>query len=122
MLGRADHEPVGDLIEDPWKTLPCRAEGEGCVVEFEDLDFPSSGRGAAYYVRAIQEPTPAVNGGNLRCERDATGACVSPSPCHGDDGKTDYEDDCTEPIEERAWSSPIWVDPLPPPGGHAAAG
>jgi len=115
-------EPVGDLIEDPWRTLPCRAAGEGCVAEFEDPDFPSSGRGAAYYVRAIQEPTPAINGGNLRCEADASGSCVSLNPCHGDDANTDYEDDCTEAIEERAWSSPIWVDPLPPADDRSTAG
>jgi hypothetical protein len=116
-----DAEPIAELIEDPWLTLPCPADGSGCVVEFEDPDFPLSGRGAAYYVRAVQEPTPAVNGANLRCERDEAGECITLRPCHGDDAKTAYQDDCTEMTEERAWSSPIWVDPVPAPSALATA-
>ena len=108
-------ELIPDLIEDPWLSLPCPAEGSGCVAEFEDPDFASNARETLYYVRAIQEATPAVNGQNLRCQMNAAGVCVDLKPCHGDDAKTDYEDDCTAPIEERAWSSPIWVDPLARP-------
>jgi hypothetical protein len=33
---RAADEPVADLIEDPWKTIPCPEGPELCVVEFED--------------------------------------------------------------------------------------
>ena len=27
-------EPVGDLIEDPWRTLPCVHDPAGCTVDF----------------------------------------------------------------------------------------
>ena len=59
-------------------------------------------------MRAIEEPSPAVNGGGLRCERDAKGTCVKPHPCYGD-YRTPASDDCLAPVEERALSSPIFV-------------
>ncbi|MDG2308579.1 MAG: DUF3604 domain-containing protein [Candidatus Binatia bacterium] len=105
-----DDEPVGGLIEDPWQTLPCDGGAAGCVAEFDDQEFVATGRDTIYYVRAIQEPSPAVNGKNLRCSYDGDGNCIALDPCHGEDAKTDYEDDCLSDIEERAWSSPIWVD------------
>ena len=117
-----DDETIADLIDDPWRTLICPLAEEGCVVEFDDPEYVPSGRSAAYYVRAVQEPTPAINGHNLRCEYDAAGNCVDLDPCHGDDALTDYEDDCLESIEERAWSSPIWIDPLPERGDPRPAG
>ena len=59
-------------------------------------------------MRAIQEPSPAVNGAPLRCERDAEGRCIGASLCgEREDG---LPDDCLAPVEERAWSSPIFVD------------
>jgi hypothetical protein len=58
-------EPVGGLIEDPWLTLECPPNEAGCAVRFKDPDFLKTGRDALYYVRAIQEPSPAVNGGQL---------------------------------------------------------
>jgi len=106
-------EPIGPLIEDPWKTLPCSGDRAGCVVEFDDPDFAASGRDAVYYVRAIEEPSLAVNAANLRCEYDSDGNCTKVNPCFGD-FRTDYDDDCLAETEERAWSSPIFVD-------HAAA-
>jgi hypothetical protein len=102
-------EPVGTLIEDPWRRFECPRDPAGCVVEFDDPDFTVNGRDVAYYVRAIQEPTRAVNAGGLRCEYDATGACVKVHPCFGD-YRTSYEDDCLSENEERAWSSPIYVN------------
>ncbi|MFW6067142.1 MAG: DUF3604 domain-containing protein [Myxococcota bacterium] len=102
-------EPIETLVQDPWRTLPCPKRGP-CEVTFEDPDLPASGRLTAYYVRAIQEPTPAVNGGQLRCERNARGECLRVRPCYGD-YRTDPDDDCLEQVEERAWSSPIWVTP-----------
>jgi hypothetical protein len=102
-------EPVAGLIEDPWRRFECPRDPSGCAVEFEDPDFSVSGRDAAYYVRAIQEPSPAVNAGGLRCEHDATGACVNVHPCYGD-YRTPFDDDCLSDNEERAWSSPIYVN------------
>jgi len=97
-----EDEPIADLIEDPWRTIPCPEGPELCVVEFEDPSYAELGRDLLYYVRAIQEPTPTVNGGNLRCE---DGEC---EPCYGN-FRTSTEDDCLVDAEERAWSSPIFV-------------
>ena len=49
-----------------------------------------------------------MNGGGLRCRTDEAGRCLEVNPCYGDH-RTDLEDDCLETIEERAWSSPIFV-------------
>ena len=103
-------EPIGELIEDPWRVLPCPGDGTGCSVAFEDPEWIGEGREVIYYARAIQEPTPAVNAGGLRCTRDADGACIAVSPCWGDDRTADG-DDCLADHEERAWSSPIFVGP-----------
>jgi uncharacterized protein DUF3604 len=103
-------EPVAQLIEDKWRTFPCEPSAAGCVVQFEDPDFVSSGRPAVYYVRAIEEPSPAVNAGNLRCQYDESGHCIEVHPCYGD-YRVSRSDDCLATIEERAWSSPIYVDP-----------
>jgi hypothetical protein len=97
-------EDVNTLVEDPWRTFDCSADEVGCSVEFEDEDFVSASRSAAYYVRAIEEASDAVNGANLRC--DTEGHC---HPCYAD-YRGDASDDCLAPVEERAWSSPIWVD------------
>jgi hypothetical protein len=106
-------EPVAQLIEDPWRTIPCSGDADGCTAEFEDPDFVAGAREALYYVRAIQEPTMAVNAGELRCTTDAEGRCVEVHPCYGD-YRTPKNDDCLAPTEERAWSSPIWLDPAAP--------
>ena len=101
-------EDVGDLIEDPWRSIDCAPDRQGCTVEFEDPEFTQGGRETIYYARAIQEPSPAVNGGQLRCEYDENGQCIAVNPCFGD-YRTDPNDDCLAPNEERAWSSPIFV-------------
>jgi Protein of unknown function (DUF3604) len=103
-------EPAGPLIEDPWKTLQCAPSEAGCTVRFSDPEFLQRGRDALYYVRAIQEPSPAINGGQLRCKFDAEGRCTQVNLCSGDPAKTAPTDNCLEAIEERAWSSPIFVD------------
>ena len=103
-------EPVGPLIEDPWLVLKCPVHESSCTVHFSDPDFLKNGRDALYYVRAIQEPSPAVNGGQLRCKFDSDGRCTKVNICSGDPAKTSRSDDCLEAIEERAWSSPIFVD------------
>ncbi len=102
------NEPIGDLIEDPWKILQCSDQVDGCTVEFDDPEFVEGGRETIYYVRALQESSPTINAAQLRCEYDAKGQCVKVNPCFGD-GRTDREDDCTAPSAERAWSSPIFV-------------
>ena len=102
-------EDVSNLIADPWLVLPCQDSGQGCRVEFEDPEFGASGRDTLYYVRAIQEASPAVNADNLRCARDTEGGCTDVAPCFGD-YRTDYQDDCLAENQERAWSSPIFVD------------
>lgn len=105
---RSPDEKLASLIEDPWKKLDCAKQREVCEVSFEDADFVAGKRDVVYYVRAIQEPSLAVNAGGLRCERDASGACVKARPCYGD-YRTSFDDDCLSENEERAWSSPIYV-------------
>jgi hypothetical protein len=103
-------EDVAGLVDDPWRVFPCDPDPAGCVVRFEDPDFAAFRRDAVYYVRAIEEPRPTINANSLRCEYDAEGNCVKVNPCYGDDYKTPPDDDCTAPSEERAWSSPIFVN------------
>ena len=81
---------------------------------FSDPDFATAKRPATYYVRAIQEPTPQVNAGGLRCTWDADGACITVKPC--DFGYDGTDDDCKGQDRERAWSSPIFLTPT---GGSA---
>ena len=104
-------EAVALLIEDPWRRFPCEPDPVGCRVEFEDPEFAAAGRDAVYYVRALQEPTPAVNGANVRAEFDSSGNVTRVDPCYGG-YRTAPDDDCLAPVRERAWSSPIYVDRL----------
>lgn len=106
-------ESVRHLIEDPWKVLPCDGGADGCEVTFVDDEFHGSGRKALYYVRAIEAPSLAVDADPLGCTRDAKGACVDVSPCFS----KPWSDDCLSETEERAWSSPIFLEP----GGTAVA-
>ncbi|HUS23436.1 MAG TPA: DUF3604 domain-containing protein [Candidatus Binatia bacterium] len=103
-------EDVADLIEDPWRTFRCSGDPAGCTVEFSDPEPKRAHREAIYYVRAVEKAAPAINAGNLRCETDARGACVAVRPCYGDE-RVPAGDDCREPAEQRAWSSPIYVAP-----------
>jgi hypothetical protein len=104
---RAD-EPLDGLVEDPWRTFPCPADGQGCVVEFADTDFENAARDTVYYVRAIEAPDQLIHGQNpLRCQYDEAGNCIEIDPCGGN---APYDDDCLGEAEPRAWSSPIYVD------------
>jgi hypothetical protein len=111
-------ETVDSLVDDPFLTIPCADDGAGCSVRFEDPDFASAGRDALYYVRAIEAPSLAVNAGNLRCERDGNGDCVRPHRCGT---PQTVGDDCLGETEERAWSSPIFVDWAPLAEGSDAS-
>ena len=92
-----------------WKTFECKPSQQGCEIEFEDNEFSENSRDTIYYVRAIQEPSPVVNGGNLRCTYNEKGECIKVNICYGD-SRTDKEDDCLTLSEERAWSSPIYIN------------
>jgi hypothetical protein len=99
-------EPIASLVDDPWRVHTCEPGADGCRFEFSDPEFAAAGRDAVYYVRAIEAPSLAVNADNLRCERGEDGECTSVDFCL-DAG---FEDDCLAETEERAWSSPIYVN------------
>jgi hypothetical protein len=107
-------EPVGSLIEDPWKSFPCGDNVAGCSVDFGDPDFLKAGREVVYYVRAVQEPTLTINARNLRCQDTAEGEKCA--PCYAD-WRNDRKNDCSAPASERAWSSPIFITPVSPAPG-----
>jgi hypothetical protein len=104
-------EPLTELVEDPWRTFVCPPDPGGCEVEFDDPDFAVAERDSVYYARAIEAPSLAIHADPLRCSYDASGACVKVALCNS---STPFEDDCLDETEQRAWSSPIFVD-------HAAA-
>jgi len=104
-------EKVDNLIEDPWKVIDCPLDQNGCEVSFEDTSYSENQRDVSFYIRAIQEPSPSVNAKNIRCEYNEKGECIKVNMCYGDN-RTAKDDDCLSMIEERAWSSPIYVDYL----------
>ena len=85
-------EPVARLIDDPWRVIPCAPDPAGCEVGFSDPELVRLGRDTLYYVRAIEEKSLAVNAENVRCQ------------------DVPQDDDCLGETEERAWSSPIFID------------
>ena len=103
------NEKVEDLIVDVWISFECNPSQEGCEIEFSDEAYENLSRDSIYYVRAIQEASPVVNAGNLRCTYNEKGECIKVNICYGD-SRTDKDDDCLSLSEERAWSSPIYVN------------
>ena len=103
---RTPDEEILGLVEDPWKVIPCDGDPEGCVATFVDEDYHSSRRDALYYARAIEEPSDAVAADPLGCRTDETGRCVQVDPCFG----RPNDDECLAQTEERAWSSPIFLN------------
>ena len=101
-------EDVAGLIDDPWQVVQCPPGPDGCTATFRDYEFPVSGRDTLYYARAIEIARPAVNADPLQCVRDESGRCVDVNPCFS----RPWDDDCTSLTEERAWSSPIFIDQL----------
>jgi hypothetical protein len=105
-----DGPDAGKRIEDPWQVIRCPEDPVGCQAAFTDPEFTSSDRDVLYYVRAIEAPSGAVDANPLGCTYDAEGRCTKVDPCFG----RPKDDQCLSQIEERAWSSPIFVN-------HAAA-
>jgi Protein of unknown function (DUF3604) len=111
----ADEEIVG-LVEDPWRVIQCDPDPAGCIATFVDEEYKRENRDVLYYVRAIEAPSLAVAADPLGCRRDETGRCVQVDPCFG---RPD-DDECLSQTEERAWSSPIFVN-QPRAGGQQTA-
>jgi hypothetical protein len=103
-------ENVAELIEDVWLTHQCTADESGCEFEFTDSEFNDSGRETVYYARAIQQPSLAVNADPMRCEYDDNGQCIKVNSCSDANPNMTFDDDCLSPTEERAWSSPIFLN------------
>ncbi len=101
-------EDITALVEDPWRIFPCPRNPAGCQVAFSDPEFAGSGRDTLYYARAIEAPSQAVAADPLGCKYDANGRCVSTDPC----SQRPDSDDCLAETRERAWSSPIFVNPV----------
>jgi hypothetical protein len=109
-------ERLEELVEDPWRVLPCPADGEGGGAEFSDAGFLDSALDAVDYVRAIEAPTPLIHCENpLGYQFEGEGRCVEVAPCGINAPATD---DCLSEGEPRAWSSPIFVDCADPDGRH----
>ncbi len=103
-----DDEAIEALVEDPWRVIPCEPDAAGCRVTFTDPDFAAGQRDAVYYVRAIEAPSLAIDADPIAC------------------ASVPEDEDCLGPVEERAWSSPIFVDysggaAVAAAGGDAAA-
>lgn len=99
-------QALEELIDSPWRVYQCSGDSAGCTVEFDDPDYAEAGRDALYYVRAIEEPSDAVNGANQGCEFNQQGQCIAVKECGTRGGQGN---DCLAPVEERAWSSPIFL-------------
>jgi len=102
----SSEEPLDELIDSPWRVYQCSGSSEGCEIEFDDPEYQSNARDVLYYARAIEEPSDAVNGANQGCEFNEQGQCISVKECGARGGQGN---DCLAGVEERAWSSPIFM-------------
>jgi hypothetical protein len=103
---RSPDEQIMGLVQDPWRVVDCEPDPAGCVATFSDESYLREGRDALYYARAIEAPSLAVAADPLGCRRDESGRCVQVDPCFG----RPNDDECLSQTEERAWSSPIFVN------------
>jgi hypothetical protein len=90
------------------RRFECPPDEALCEIEFEDEEFVAAGRETLYYVRAIQEAQPTINGDNYRCDYNAEGECVKINFCNGYSAAPG--ENCLASAETRAWSSPIFID------------
>ena len=101
-------EAIAPLVQDPFKTFDCPADGSVCVAEFEDATYPGNGRAALYYARVIQVAEPVIGGDPFGCDFNDAGECVKRNYCIGEEATRD--NNCIAPAEPRAWTSPIFVE------------
>jgi Protein of unknown function (DUF3604) len=101
-------ERIEPLVQDAWKSFDCPANGEACIVEFDDPEYQIQGRAALYYARVIQEAEPLIAGDPFGCEYNKDGECVERNYCVGE--RATRDNDCLAPAEPRAWTSPIFVE------------
>ncbi len=99
-------ESLESLIEDPWLSIRCPEDPNGCSATFDDPDFELAHRDTVYYVRAFESPKATVNGSMLGCRSEGDNLCAETDPCQ-------RGEECLAPDEPRAWSSPIYVDFMP---------
>ena len=92
-------EAISPLINNAWRSISCNGQSE-CIVDFEDENYS---RDSVYYVRAIQESTPAINGEHSLASEETFKLCKGSF-------ETDLMDDCLGETNERAWSSPIYLN------------
>ena len=97
-------EPINTLIHDAWQVFACPNAASFCDITFTDDAFT---RDSVYYVRVLQEPSPAINGQQLSMVYTAEGRSVN--ICKGS-YQTIQSDNCLAPAQERAWSSPIYIN------------
>lgn len=101
-------EEIAPLVQDPWRSFECPADGNGCIVEFDDPEYGVSARSALYYARAIQEPELLIQGDPFGCEFNQQGECVKRNYCIGVNATRDKN--CLGKAEPRAWTSPIFLE------------
>jgi len=70
------------------------------LIEFEEEKYS---QGNVYYVRAIQEPTLAINGNQFTKGDEDFLLCKGSF-------RTELSDNCLGLAGERAWSSPIYLN------------